>query len=462
MLRPSIALFLFLMNFALPSLTFAKEEPADESDCLAMLLDDSKLREIWKQLQFNKSSGTDFILFKRENAYNHWRAFRLLVEAEEKEAARAGKTAKPIDEDPTKLAFWVRKNLWGLVLGDPHLRNLENRLFPGHYGFRESVRIVFNDFDDAGFGPLFGDILRLGSLSHAEGLKIGRLPEFYLEGLVGHKIDEPKVLRPFLDLSPREFFDLQTELFDSELRKIEKALTSTKPRKDTLEGHPDAIAYNYNAGAGYLEPLVDPQLIARLQSLVGLELVKLNGLSHNAFLYTKSGGGSGGNPRDPIVSRYWLLVKNPYGMPEIMEFKRPTVRPGVAGFHPNQDRSPGGRYQMTIARAYGALSVPRLVPVFGQDYLMRDKLVNPLKKAIQDEMGADEKTDVARFAGHLLGEFHGRAPESDRSAHDLAKLIHKHRAAFKALFKTTVLQIDRIMHMGFDSTDAGTWQPVEE
>lgn len=411
--------------------------------CGGMLVKESKLRKIAESLKFNRSGGHDFVLFVRENNFVHWRALRLLVQAEVDAEIQAGRDPEALKLNPKSLSFWMRQEFWDLVMGDPHLRNLESRLFPGQYGFPEEVRIVFNDPDDAGVGPLFGDLLRLGSVSLAEKLNIDELVKFYSKGLAGTSVDAPKALKDFLSIKPRDFLRLQKDLLENEIRKISLALS-------TQSGN-----FNFNHGAGHLEVQTDIARIHRLQELTGFRLLSDHGVPE-AYRYTKKGGGSGGIQGDPMVTRDWLLVYNGFNMPSIVEFKPLASRPGVSGYNPNQERSAGALYAMALKRMYaGRLAFPEVVPWMDGHLFMRDKLVNPLKDAIADDMSEKAKGKVASFAAHLLGDFHSRNLREARILFLREVLAHKEE--FRAVFELITHQLNAIMSIGFEVTPEGTW-----
>jgi hypothetical protein len=397
------------------------EEPLGTSKSV----DAAEAVKIAKRLKFRNSGHADPVLFMRENDFPHWQILKFIEDDE----------PNPAVEDPQSLSFWLQ--IKGFVLGDPHLRNIEARWI---FGEKPHTRFAFNDADDAGYGPLVGDVLRLMAVSAAEKIDVRELPEFYYKGLRGKDLETPPVLDRYMGITAKKFLKRQQALYEKDYARIIDALES--------DGE-----FNFNSGAGQISLLVDPadpspkdqRMLETLQNHLGLKVYHDR---HAAFVYLKKAGGSGG------ISRYWLLAPTPEGYDFIWEYKPLSKVPGVAGYGMAQPRALE-RYDIATALTYTKdrfFTYIHFIMVNDQPSLLRAKLANPLKRQLDRPSGMSllEKQDLANYAAYELGRFHAR--QAGHAPSNFAALIKENRRQFKKVLLATAHQIQAVMAIGLEKT----------
>jgi hypothetical protein len=411
-----------LQILVLSVLTFGLRAQAKCEDALGV---STAALKIAKNLKFRNSGHSDPVLFMRENAFPHWQTLKLIEETE----------SSSDRENPKSLSFWLQ--VQGFVLGDPHLRNIETRWI---FGEKPHTRFAFNDADDAGWGPLFGDIVRLMAVSAAEKIDVSDLPDFYYKGLRGKDVELPPVLDKYMGLTAKKFLKRQQELYDKDYGRIIDALDS--------DGE-----FNFNSGAGQISLLVDPadpnpddlRMLETLQNHLGLKIYHDR---HAAFVYLKKAGGSGG------ISRFWLLAPTPEGYDFIWEYKPLSKIPGVAGYGLPQPRALE-RYDIATALTYTKdrfFTYIHFVMVNDSPCLLRAKLANPLKRQLDrpSAMSLIEKQDLANYAAYELGRFHAR--QAGHAPGHFSSLIKENRREFKKVLLNTTKQIQAVMTVGLEQT----------
>lgn len=275
----------------------------------------------------------------------------------------------------------------GWIVGDPHPDN-----FALHFD-GEKWSPGLSDFDDGGEGPFALDLIRyLGVINGQSQVMKENLIQSYVAGLCGSKPQTPAKVLSLLarslptshnvDLAKKAFIEKKKSFFPMG-RRMKQELKKFLPE----------------------------------------------GTWRQAVVVRRDRGGSAG------LNRFWILLEEPTGRLRHFEFKKMSVP--VTDLY--QEQKPHLTRVKALQRIYwprSLLGSQTVVSIFEQDYLLRERIANPLKKSKFIE-NPHAQFQLDQFWLQHLGWKHGQQP----AGRDFCQKIKAYSQEFSSVILKHVEQI---------------------
>jgi len=258
----------------------------------------------------------------------------------------------------------------GLVspaFGDAHLENFGFNVFADN-----SVRFVYNDFDDSGYCPVGLDAVRYFTvlrLLKVHDKKIKQLIKYYSKLVTAQNAPDFKELSSNWKINNKSIYDL----WDPE-KRLKKAIKEFKKC-----------------------PQTDGQWVDDIKESFKRKKKLRNYKVHDVRDYDEhETGGSGG------LLRFWVHVKDNQDNEDILEFKQLTINPGV-GHQWNVDPHFDKRIKWCATHLWPSIKrkLDLQVALRGYNFQVRSRVKKTLKPKSDDE-----KTDLWKIQLDIMAAHH--------------------------------------------------------